>query len=222
MPIILHAGERAAGHPAGPTGGGPSRGAVVLPLLLILAATGLADGGLRLPETLAEALEGVPEECPEWILENQVLVDVVHWGFDGSLHSGCLVADARVAGDLRCAFLLMLLLHFPIESVAPVSLFGWDDDESMRWNNTSAFNYRTVSGTDRLSRHAYGLAFDVNPVQNPYCSGGRISPEGALYDPSAPGTLYDGHPVVELLRALGWRWGGDWQERDCQHFDKPL
>jgi peptidoglycan LD-endopeptidase CwlK len=205
--------------------GGPVRGAACLVMSLVLIPSlvkALPGSGDLSPLTLDESLEGVPEECPGWILENQVLVEVVHWGFDGSLHAGQVVADARVAGDLRCVFLLMLLLRFPLESVAPVSQFGWDDFESMRGNNTSAFNYRAVPGTDRLSRHAYGLAIDINPLQNPYYTGVQVFPERAVHDPSVPGTLCDGHPVVELFRALGWRWGGDWQELDYQHFDKPL
>lgn len=34
-------------------------------------------------------------------------------------------------------------------------------------NNTSAFNYRTIAGTDRLSKHGQGLAVDINPRYNP-------------------------------------------------------
>ncbi len=193
--------------------------AVILTVLAAVVSGGVGDLSSL---TLEETLEGVPPECPAWILENLVLVDCLYWGFDGSLHEGCLVADARVARDLRCVFLLMLLIHFPLESVAPVSLYGWDDSESMRRNNTSVFNYRTVPGTGNLSRHAFGLAIDINPLQNPYQSGSLVLPAGAVHDASAPGTLFDGHPVVELFRALGWRWGGDWQESDYQHFDKPF
>ena len=168
------------------------------------------------------AVNGVSEACPDWIIGNQVLIDVVFWGFDGEIHRGELVADTRVVNDLQLIFLQMLLLKFPLESVVPIAEYNWSDSTSMAENNTSAFNYRCVGGTDRLSRHAYGLAIDINPYQNPYCSNGRVSPEGAVYDQQAPGTLYIGHPVVELFRLLGWRWGGDWSDKDYQHFDKPL
>ncbi len=169
-----------------------------------------------------EAVSGVSENCPGWILNNQILIDVVYWGFDGELHRGELVVDSRVAFDLKLVFLQMLVLGFPLESVVPVSQFHWDDSESMRHNNTSSFNYRCIAGTERLSRHAYGLAIDINPVQNPYYSSGYSSPPGAVYDTEVPGTLYQGHPVVELFKILGWRWGGDWADKDYQHFDKPL
>ena len=174
------------------------------------------------PMTFEESLQGVSGRCPEWILENQVLMDVAFWGFDGELHTGQLVVDARVVADLQLVFAQMLLLGFPLESVEPICRYGWSDGASMAANNTSGFNYRTVSGTDRLSRHAFGLAIDINPLFNPCCNGDRVSPEGATYDPSAPGTLYGGHPVVNLFKSLGWRWGGDWTDRDYQHFDRQL
>jgi hypothetical protein len=172
--------------------------------------------------TFDESIDGVSEECPQWILDNQVLIDVLYYGFDEKIHQGQLLADARVAGDLQIVFMLMLVTRFPLESVVPISQLDWDDFESMRQNNTSAFNFRTVPFSDRLSSHAYGLAIDINPVQNPYYTGSQVFPEGAVYDPSTPGTLFDGHPVVQLFKILGWRWGGDWQEKDYQHFDKQL
>jgi hypothetical protein len=192
--------------------------------LILLVCTSLAFSGSSsyTDLTFSESIDGVSEECPQWILDNQVLIDVVYYGFDGQIHRGQLVADARVAGDLQEVFMLMLDIRFPLESVVPISQLDWDDFESMRQNNTSAFNYRNVPFSDRLSRHAYGLAIDINPVQNPYYTGLQVFPEGAVYDTTTSGTLYDGHPVVHIFRTLGWRWGGDWREKDYQHFDKQL
>lgn len=192
-------------------------------LALVVCAVGALQGSSTYTDlTYIDSIDGVSEECPQWILDNQVLIDVLYYGFDEKIHQGQLLADTRVAEDLQLIFMQMYLLEFPLESVIPICEFGWDDDESMRLNNTSAFNYRCVPGTDRLSSHAYGLAIDINPLLNPYYSYGRISPEGAVYDPSVPGTLYEGHPVVSLFKFLGWRWGGDWSEPDYQHFDKRL
>jgi len=194
----------------------------VLAVLLVFCIPALS-GSLRYSDpAFVESISGVSEDCPLWILDNQVLVDVLYWGFDGEVHQGQLVVDSRVADDLQLVFMQMYLLEFPLESVIPICEFGWDDDESMRLNNTSAFNYRCVPGTDRLSNHSYGLAIDINPLQNPYYSGDNVSPEGAVFDPSVPGTLYEDHPVVSLFKFLGWRWGGDWGEPDYQHFDKRL
>lgn len=39
----------------------------------------------------------------------------------------------------------------------------------MEANNTSAFNCRDVTGKPWVfSRHNYGGAIDINPIQNPY------------------------------------------------------
>jgi len=199
----------------------PVKSTVLVLFVLLYSSAAAVEGDYRVL-SFQQAVEGLSEECPQWIINNQVLMDVVHWGFDGELHRGQLVADSRVVDDLQLVFTQMLLLGFPLESVIPISEMGWNDSLSMSLNNTSGFNYRTVPGTGRLSRHACGLAIDINPFLNPYCPGGRVSPPGAVYDPDVPGTLYDGHPVVELFRNLGWRWGGDWSDRDYQHFDKPL
>ncbi|MBN2585812.1 MAG: M15 family metallopeptidase [Candidatus Fermentibacteraceae bacterium] len=194
----------------------------LMPALLLLVQPVFSGSAGYSDSEFLEAIKGVSEDCPQWILDNQVLMDVVYWGFDDEVHHGRLVVDDRVVGDLQLVFILMYLIRFPLESVVPICDFDWDDGLSMAANNTSGFNYRTVAGTDRLSRHAYGLAIDINPFQNPYCVGNHVSPAGAVYDPSEPGTLYAGHPVVLLFKELGWRWGGDWSEKDYQHFDRQI
>ena len=45
--------------------------------------------------------------------------------------------------------------------------FGGDDERSMLADNTSAFNCRLVPGTSVWAQHAYGLAVDINPFENP-------------------------------------------------------
>jgi hypothetical protein len=90
-------------------------------------------------------------------------------------------------------------------------------------NNTSAFNYRKVTGGKYLSRHAYGFAIDINPVQNPYIKGRIVLPPNAVYDTSKPGTLACDSLVVTTFIRLGWTWGGNWKSlKDYQHFEKVL
>ena len=47
-----------------------------------------------------------------------------------------------------------------------IDRYGADDHRSMAADNTSGFNCRFVAGTQRWSMHAYGLAVDLNPVEN--------------------------------------------------------
>ena len=74
-------------------------------------------------------------------------------------------------------------------------------------NNSSAFNYRLVYGTNHVSNHSFGLAIDINPRQNPYIAiDGKIFPEGAEYNIKMPGTLVAGDKVVSLFESKGWEW----------------
>ena len=177
---------------------------------------------------LADALEGLPPACPQRIRERQKLLDVVYYSFDGRLHRGQIVIDRELADDIQYVFRITLSQRFPIESVIPVahSRFRqdgrWDDQLSMRANNTSAFNYRDTTSGQMLSDHALGRAIDINPVQNPYINGDNVLPRNASYDPSAPGTLTRESVVVQAFLDLGWQWGGQWRhQKDYQHFAKP-
>ena len=93
----------------------------------------------------------------------------------------------------------------------------------MAADNSSGFNYREKTGGGSLSNHAYGRAIDINTFENPYVKGKLILPPGANYNQSAAGTFTGTHPLVLLMKKLGWSWGGDWTNlQDYQHFEKPL
>lgn len=171
-------------------------------------------------------------QAPAEIRAGLTVLSVTYTGFDGLLHEGQMVAHEAVAEDMRSFFSLAQAIQFPIASVIPISheLFLWDDLTSIKRNNSSAYNFRYVTGdTSRLSKHATGHAFDINPLQNIYIAhhedgteACRI-PEHGTYNPTAPGTLTSDHPLVHHMKRLGWLWGGDWDTpKDYQHFEKRL
>lgn len=169
--------------------------------------------------SLDEALAS--KEIPNDIRKNLTLVDVKFFSFDKEVCEGQFVVHAEVAGEVREIFKKLLEIRFPIQRIVPVVAYEWDDDASMAANNSSAFNYRVIFGTDRLSNHSYGRAIDINPVQNPYIlRNGTVMPAGARYDLTQLGTVTA--EVAELFKSRGWTWGGDWTDRkDWQHFEKP-
>ncbi len=170
--------------------------------------------------SLDEALLG--KEIPGDIRKNLALISVPYLSFGGEVREGELVVHAEVAEEVSAIFRKLLHMRFPIEQITPVVAYGWDDDASMAANNSSAFNYRVIFGTDRLSNHSYGRAIDINPVWNPYVQrDGAIVPQGAEYAPPVPGTVTRG--IADLFKSYGWNWGGDWNDRkDWQHFEKPI
>ena len=177
--------------------------------------------------TLSRALR---KFAPFKLKTRQGMVDILYYSFDGKVHRGQIVIEQRLVKDVREVFWVILDSKFPIQSVIPISHDRfykngkWNsDDQSMLANNTSGFNYRKVTGGKKLSMHSYGFAIDINPVQNPYFKGKVVLPEGAVYDPSKPGTLTRNCVVVKTFTRLGWDWGGNWKSlKDYQHFEKVL
>ncbi len=151
-------------------------------------------------------------------------VDLTHWGYDGTVHQGRLIIASAEAERVAAIFGDLYAARFPIERVEPVDRYGADDEASMRANNTSGYNCRTIAGTTTLSNHAFGRAIDVNPLHNPYVRGEAVDPpEGAPWADRSnrrPGMIFGGDAVVAAFAARGWGWGGSWTSPDFQHFDK--
>ena len=187
-------------------------------LLRILSS--MAEPVVDCAFTLEQTFAG--KEFPQEIRDSLTLLDVQYVSFDGLVHQGQLVVHQDTVEDLAAVFARLLEIRFPIKQVVPIVAYDWDDDHSMADNNSSAFNYRTIACSDRLSNHSYGLAVDINPFLNPYQrKDGLVVPEGSRYDPSVPGTLVAGEEPVTLFLERGWDWGGLWKENvDWQHFAK--
>lgn len=151
-------------------------------------------------------------------------VRLSYWGFDGRAHAGRLVVNRRATRDVIRVFRRLYAARFPIRRMVPVSKYRGSDDASMAADNTSAFNCRPAVGSSGgWSMHAYGLAIDVNPLENPYVLGARVlPPAGRRYlDRTRPrrGMAVEGGLVVDAFAAVGWAWGGRWtHSRDYQHF----
>lgn len=162
-------------------------------------------------------------DAPREIIASLSLANVRYWAFDGKLHKGQLIIHRGIVKDVVEIFDFIEKTKFPVARVIPIVKYKWSDDMSMADNNTSAFNYRVVMGTERLSHHAHGRAVDINPCLNPVIyDNGRIDPAGAAYNPEKPGTLYASHALVKEFIARGWRWGGNFRSSvDYHHFDKP-
>lgn len=155
---------------------------------------------------------------PKEVIGVQELVSVQYYSFDKKLHQGQVVVHKELAQDIIEIFEVIKEHQFPIQSVIPIVRYQWSDAASIKVNNTSAFNYRTIAGTKKLSDHAKGRAIDVNPFLNPWVGRGKSS---RSYNPLVEGTLTANCIVVKEFKKRGWKWGGDWKSsKDYQHFSK--
>jgi poly-gamma-glutamate synthesis protein (capsule biosynthesis protein) len=162
---------------------------------------------------------GEEARCPRWDDLAYLLVD--HVTFDGGTARGELVVAAALAARTVDLFRRLYQLGFPIRQLRLVDDFDASDDASMAADNSSAFNYRVVAGSQTLSHHALGRAIDLNPVENPWRKPDRIVPEAgkAFADRSQirPGMIVRPGPVVAAFDELGWEWGGDWMHAFDDH-----
>lgn len=151
---------------------------------------------------------------------------VPHWGTDSMIHIGEMVANVAIADELLDIFRELFQHRYPIERMRLIDDYDGDDQASMAANNTSCFNYRRISGLSKLSRHATGMAVDINPLYNPYVRrDGTIEPaQAAPYadrNRAFPMKITRTDPAFKAFRARGYRWGGNWRTRkDYQHFQK--
>lgn len=158
-------------------------------------------------------------------------VKVKFVNFSGKTKTGELIVNKAIAKDMVEIFYQLYKAKYPIEKMVLVDNYGADDEKSMTANNTSAFNYRVIEGTGTLSQHAYGLAIDINPVQNPYVSTRRgklyYSPKNSKKyvkrSLDLEGMIAKDDLCYQLFEAHGFVWGGEiWKAKDYQHFHKVL
>jgi len=150
-------------------------------------------------------------------------VTVSFRGFDGRAHTGELLVNAQAADDLITVFRRFFATGFPIERMRISSTAELNAPPTGDSNTTEAFACRPVRGQKAWSQHAYGLAVDVNPFQNPYHKGSVVLPElaTAYLDraEARPGMVQPSGPAVRAFAAIGWKWGGDYRSlKDYMHF----
>ena len=144
-------------------------------------------------------------------------------GFDGARHTGELLVNESAAAPLVQVFHDLWDARFPIEEMRINTKAEQTAPPTGDGNDTAAFNCRPVRGSTTYSQHAYGLAVDVNPFQNPYLKGDLVLPElASSYEDRGwrrPGMILGGGPVTRAFARIGWGWGGSWHSlKDLQHF----
>jgi hypothetical protein len=156
----------------------------------------------------------------ELIKSNIRDVTVSYMDFAGEIQEGIIQVNDRIVMDTIMVFSDLFKSGFRIHKIEPAN--GRSDKELIDNNITTSFNYRmaiTPNGTeDRLSKHAWGLAIDINPKVNP------AKPDcGMLFDyDSEFGVLSD--KEVSIMEERGFQWGGTifkgfW---DSHHFEVPF
>ena len=170
---------------------------------------------------------------PNIALSDLRYIKVLYYDFDGRIRVGEIIVNKSIAADTRDVFLELFKIKYQIRKMRLIDRYyteggnGTDaDHRSMNDDNTSGFNYRMVAGTESISMHGFGRAIDVNPFENPWCPGGRLYPnqessaEFANRGIRRPHMIFSDSDITSIFRKHGFRWLGDTDTRDYQHFEK--
>jgi hypothetical protein len=166
--------------------------------------------------------------CPVPLSGLRVLT-VPYWGFDRRAHTGQLIVNKSAAPGLVRVFRRLRRMHFPIRHLT-LDIYGPSRDVPRDGDVTGSFQCRQAvpspcdggTGTGSWSMHAYGLAVDLNPRENPYVGCGQShDPTAARYRDRSRhrrGMITAG--VIEAFRSIGWSWAGAWagNTKDYMHF----
>ena len=185
--------------------------------------------------TISESLKVLMENCSmhqkgkvSW--DDLRYLRVLHCDAEGNSIVGEMVCAASISDDLLEIFKALYESGYPIEKMRLVDYYNGDDEASMRDNNTSCFNQRSITAGGRVSKHSYGLAVDINPKYNPYYKvRGKVllRPEGSEEyldrKVATPYMIRKGDLCYCLFKKHGFYWGGDWLgSKDYQHFERAL
>ena len=163
-------------------------------------------------------------DCPVTLEELRYLT-MSYVGFDGEFHTGEIIVHERVADDVVDVFRQLHTAAFPIEEMRVRTAEELTAPPTGDGNITSGLECRKAVGSTSFSQHAFGLAIDINPFQNPYERGDLVLPElASSYLDRAnerPGMIFRNGPVVQAFTSIGWIWGGNWNSLiDLHHFSE--
>ena len=156
------------------------------------------------------------------------MLRVSYWDFDGNVQTGELVVNRRAATPLAGVFRQLYRLRFPIRHMRFADAYGQKGAQPADGDISGSFECRRAvpspcgSGTGNWSQHAFGLAVDLNPIENPYTGCGRTRERASLpyLDRAKIRRGMVTPAVVRAFSAIGWGWGGSWagSTKDYMHF----
>ncbi|MGN6780736.1 MAG: M15 family metallopeptidase, partial [Marmoricola sp.] len=103
-----------------------------------------------------------------------------------------------ILGPVTCNKMIFPQLRAALEQVVQQGL----TDKIHPNEYAGCFNPRFIAGTTTLSNHAFGLALDLNAIENQRGTVGQMD-----------------RGVVAIFKRWGFTWGGDWHYTDPMHFE---
>lgn len=178
-------------------------------------------------------------------LSDLTYIKMLHYNYSGNIVVGEMIVNKVILDEVREVFSSLFVLKYQINSMRLIDDF-WvgdaieSDRNSIYHNNSSCFCYRRIPKQTNLSKHALGLAIDINPLDNPYTPRNKdgsfddslltdyekdllIDREEKAKDNPHIITLDD--TICKVFSSIGYECGGIWPMQsdkascDWQHFE---
>jgi len=107
-------------------------------------------------------------------------------------------ANVPIIGEVTCHRAAIEPLITVLTEIEAAGLAGLVDKSDY----AGCFSPRLTSPGGMVSRHAWGLAVDINAAANPFGARSRQDPR-----------------LVEIFQRHGFAWGGNWPHPDAMHFE---
>jgi len=183
-----------------------------------------------IPDEVWQRMQGKTYKENPYIQRNDLRhIRALHWDYDEKIHIGEMVCNKLIADKVARILRQLFDAKYPIQRMLLPDVYGADDETQMRDNNSSCFCYRAIAGTTKLSKHARGLAVDINTLYNPYY---KDREDGSRFIQPATAAEYCDRTkefpykidhedlCFRLFTEAGFEWGGDWKTcKDFQHFE---
>ncbi len=160
-------------------------------------------------------LRGFNESVTKIDIENDIVeLSIDYIDYDGNHKIGTLEVNKNIEQNTKDVFNDLYEIRFPINKID--KSHQRNDADIIMDNITTAYNFRFVMGTDKLSKHAMGYAIDLNPKVNP----AKPSKISHVYDESInKGKITK--DIIDIFKNRGFKWGGEifgdfW---DSHHFE---
>jgi len=207
-------------------------GALALPAVVVALAPSFQSSVEPLPRSVQTQLRTVGawhRGCPV-AMSGLRLLTVSHRDFRGRTQTGQLVVNRAAAAPLARVFRRLYGLHFPIRHMQLDDAYGPRRERPRDGDVSGSFECREAvpspctggRGTGSWSMHAFGLAVDINPVENPYvgCGESRDRAGRRFRDRSVHRRGMATRRMIAAFGSIGWGWGGAWSgnTKDYMHF----
>lgn len=149
------------------------------------------------------------------LVDDLILIRFIHWDFNGKDKVGQIVLHRNITGAFIEIMKIAYDIQYPLTQAVildDVAIKG-NYRLSLETNNTSGFHSGKDASGMGLSKHAYGLAIDLNPRINPMVINEKLvfpSNSNTFVDNSVyhSGRLHETHDIVLAFMERGFEWHG--------------